>query len=160
MNRQEFSKVRHDLGKTQMQMAELLGISVKGIQSFEQGWREVPAPVERYILILLGMKRAHTVRGRACWSVKKCSQKTRRMCPVWEFQAGNLCWYFPVTMCQGKAPKSWNEKVKICRQCKVFQSVFGLSDRERNDRPGSKMPLAQEKGNSRVLARSELYGPA
>ena len=39
MNRKELSQIRHQLGKTQMQMAHLLNVSVKSIQSFEQGWR-------------------------------------------------------------------------------------------------------------------------
>jgi DNA-binding XRE family transcriptional regulator len=125
MNRNEFSKVRHNLGKTQVQMAELLGISVKGIQSFEQGWRGVPDAIERDLLILLGLKKALAGKRRPCWSVKKCSKEIRHKCPVWEFQAGHICWFFTVTLCQGKEPKNWNDKLKICRQCEVFHSVFG-----------------------------------
>jgi hypothetical protein len=124
MDRKELSQVRHDLGKTQMQMAELLSVSVKSIQSIEQGWREVPDAVERDLLFFLGLKKA--MLGGNCWSVKKCSKEIRRQCPVWEFQAGNLCWLFNVNLCQGKAPKSWDEKMKTCRKCEVFQSIFDL----------------------------------
>jgi len=34
-----FCSVRKNLGKTQKQMSELLGISLKAVQSFEQGQR-------------------------------------------------------------------------------------------------------------------------
>ena len=47
MERDEFSGIRHLLGKTQSQLARLLGTSFKAIQSFEQGWRNVPAHTER-----------------------------------------------------------------------------------------------------------------
>ena len=50
MNRKEFSRIRQHLGKTQKEMAQLLGTSVKAIQSFEQGWRSVPGHIERQAL--------------------------------------------------------------------------------------------------------------
>jgi hypothetical protein len=125
MNRKEFSQVRHNLGKTQRQMAELLDVSLKGIQSYEQGWRGIPSVAERELLIFLGLKKALVSGKRPCWSIKKCPQEIRRKCPVWEFGAGNICWFFNGTLCQGKAAKSWEEKVKECRKCEVFQSVFG-----------------------------------
>jgi len=124
MDRKELSQIRHNLGKTQMQMAELLCVSVGGIRSFEQGWRKVPDTIERSLLILLGLKKA--MPGRNCWSIKNCSKEIRRQCPVWEFQAGNLCWLFNVNLCQGRAPKSWGDKMKTCRKCEVFKSVFDL----------------------------------
>jgi len=129
MKKNEFSNARHHLGKTQAQMAELLGVSVKGIQSFEQGWRGVPDAVERDLLVLLGVKKALVGKKRPCWSAKKCSKEVRSKCPVWEFRAGQICWFFPVTLCQGREPRNWTDKVKTCRRCEVFQSVFGTPAR-------------------------------
>jgi DNA-binding XRE family transcriptional regulator len=128
MNRKELSQVRRHLGRTQMEMAQLLGVSVKGIQSFEQGWRGIPAATERELLMLLGLKKALVSRKRPCWSIKGCSEENRRMCPVWEFGAGNICWLFNGTRCRGKAD-SWAQKTKRCRKCEVFQSTFDLDDR-------------------------------
>jgi len=34
-------------------MAQLLGTSLKAIQSFEQGWRNIPVHIERQMLFLL-----------------------------------------------------------------------------------------------------------
>ena len=56
MNKEEFSRVRSHLKKTQLQMAQLLGVSQKGIESFEQGWRNIPVHVERQLLFLLAKK--------------------------------------------------------------------------------------------------------
>ena len=56
MDHREFQVSRQKLGKTQKQLAGLLGTSLKAIQSFEQGWRTVPAHVERQTLFLLAMK--------------------------------------------------------------------------------------------------------
>jgi DNA-binding XRE family transcriptional regulator len=38
MNYEEFSRIRHYLDKTQSELAGLLCVSTKAIQSFEQGW--------------------------------------------------------------------------------------------------------------------------
>ena len=45
MDDKEFLRARKILGKTQKQLAELLGTSIKAVHSYEQGWRTVPAHV-------------------------------------------------------------------------------------------------------------------
>jgi len=56
MQGKDFSSIRKNIRKTQKQMSEILGVSLKAIQSFEQGWRKIPAHVERQTLFLLAMK--------------------------------------------------------------------------------------------------------
>jgi DNA-binding XRE family transcriptional regulator len=41
MENSEFKEFRAKLGKTQAQMAQLLGVSLKAVHSYEQGWRSV-----------------------------------------------------------------------------------------------------------------------
>ncbi|HBN26638.1 MAG TPA: hypothetical protein DD405_04115 [Desulfobacteraceae bacterium] len=53
MERSEFVSFRKLLTKIQIQMAHLLGISVKTVRSYEQGWRSIPPHVERQILFLI-----------------------------------------------------------------------------------------------------------
>ena len=67
MDRKEFSQIRHVLGRTQDQLARLLCVSPKAIQSFEQGWRHVPPYIERQMLLLLSMKRSKGRSVRLCW---------------------------------------------------------------------------------------------
>ena len=126
MGKKEFSKCRLYLGKTQSQMATLLGTSLKAIQSFEQGWMNIPVHIERQVLFLLAIKKPSPNKVKPCWVIRKCPTETRRNCPAWEFQAGHLCWFINGTICHGEVQKSWQKKMKMCRQCSVFQTALRL----------------------------------
>jgi hypothetical protein len=126
MNKKDFSKIRCYLGKTQKQMAQLLGGSIKTVQSFEQGWRKIPVHTERQVLLLAALKHSSADRNRLCWAVKKCPMKIRQECPAWEFKAGHLCWCINGTICQGKPQTSWRKKMEICKKCEVLQSMYTL----------------------------------
>jgi DNA-binding XRE family transcriptional regulator len=125
MGKKEFLRIRRNLEKTQIQLAQLLGISLKAIQSFEQGWRNISVHIERQILFLLAMKKLPRKNSRPCYVIRKCSIETKRNCPAWEFQIGHLCWFINGTICQGHVQVSWSRKMKICRQCEVFRSMLG-----------------------------------
>ena len=56
MKDKKFSTFRKKLEKTQKQMAQLLGTSIKAIHSYEQGWRTIPVHVERQLYFLLTRK--------------------------------------------------------------------------------------------------------
>ena len=122
MGKKEFSEIRHHLGKTQQQLAQLLGASLKAIQSFEQGWRNIPVHIERQVLFLLVLQKSLNKKNRPCWAIRKCPTETQEKCPAWEFQSESLCWFINGTICQGKAHENWRKKMKICRQCEVFRS--------------------------------------
>ncbi len=124
MDKKKFSQIRQHLGKTQKQMAQLLGTSPKAIQSFEQGWRNIPVHTERQVLFLIALKCAQGKKARPCWVIRRCSEETRHNCPAWEFQAGHLCWFINGTICRGKVQNNWQEKMKLCRQCRVYVSLF------------------------------------
>ncbi len=118
---QQFSEFRQQLQKTQRQMATLLGISLKGIQSFEQGWRKVPIHIEREIMFLKTLKTERHKYARPCWEILKCPLEARNTCPTWEFKAGSLCWFINGTVCAGKPMGDWGTKIKICKKCSVFK---------------------------------------
>ena len=126
MGKKEFSAARRYLGKTQGQMAQLLGVSLKAIQSFEQGWRNIPVHIERQILFLLALKNPTYNKKRSCWVIRKCPTETKKNCPAWEFKVGNFCWFVNGTICQGQVKESWRKKMKICRECNVFQTMLPL----------------------------------
>jgi len=123
MKTKELLEIRRQLGKTQAQMAQLLCVSLKAIKSFEQGWRDIPTHIERQALFLLASK-LQNKKQRTCWEVKACPLENRRRCPSWEFQVGHLCWFMNGTFCQGEKKQSWKEKMKLCRECQVFISIF------------------------------------
>jgi hypothetical protein len=124
MDKNEFKKYRTRLDKTQKQMAELLGTSLKAIHSYEQGWRTVPVHVERQVYFLVSRFEKKSKTKRACWVIKKCSREQKRSCPAWEFSSGDLCWFINGTVCEGTVQKDWKEKMKICRSCEVFNSLL------------------------------------
>ena len=126
MNKNEFSKIRKKLDKSQKQMAQLLGVSLKAVQSFEQGWRNVPTHVERQSLLLLAKKLSDNRRTEKCWKIQNCPKDVKTSCPAWEFKFGDLCWFVNGTICHGEVQKSWEDKIKICRKCIVFKKVLPL----------------------------------
>jgi len=121
----EFAVLRKRMNKTQKQMAQLLGTSLKAVHSYEQGWRTIPAHAERQILFLTSMWDRGKTGKKACWTVKRCPTEKRNNCPAWEYSAGDLCWFINGTICEGDVHKDWKSKMRICRECTVYRDLFG-----------------------------------
>jgi hypothetical protein len=126
MDTKEFSSTRQELEKTQNALAQLLGISIRAVQAFEQGWRRVPVHIERQMFFLLAMKKQAGGKLRPCWKILECSRQKRQACPAWEFRVGHLCWFINGTICQGRKQESWGQKMKVCRKCSVFKININL----------------------------------
>lgn len=124
MTSREFAGFRKRIGKSQRDMARLLGLSVKAVHSYEQGWRKIPCSVERQVFFLYSRRRDTHCRPIVCWLVKDCPPNRKLKCPAWEFRCGHLCWFISGTFCRGSAQKSWKDKITICRNCEVFLSLF------------------------------------
>jgi hypothetical protein len=124
VDKDEFSVIRKLLAKTQRQISDLLAVSLKAVQSFEQGWRTVPVHVERQLLFLAAKASQKNGRPKRCWTATNCSAAARKTCPAWEFRCGELCWFVNGTACHGKIHLDWESKMKGCRKCPVFQSQF------------------------------------
>jgi DNA-binding XRE family transcriptional regulator len=124
MTAKEFSAYRKKLEKTQKQMAQLLGTSIKAIHSYEQGWRTIPVHVERQLYFLLTRKLGGNEGVQPCWDTRVCPQEQREQCPAWEFSTGDLCWFINGTICDGTVHDSWKEKLKLCRTCDVFKTTL------------------------------------
>ncbi len=125
MDSQRFKDIRAELNKTQKALAQLLGISVKAIHSYEQGWRKIPHHVERQLLFLF----SRVLTGKEenpdkCWDIIKCSDTMREKCPASEFNSGDLCWFINGTMCSGKIHSTWEKKMDECKECRVFKQFF------------------------------------
>ncbi len=127
MNRKQFVDIRLHLGKTQNQMAQILGVSPKAIQSFEQGWRNIPMHVERQVLLILALKNHASKRDTPCWLTRPCPEERRQDCPAWQFDAGHLCWFITGTICEGSPQGSWKKKMETCRECEVYRSMLPLN---------------------------------
>jgi DNA-binding XRE family transcriptional regulator len=125
MDKKLFAKIRAYLGKTQKQMAQLMGTSTKAIESFEQGWRNISPHIERQLYFLVSQK---TIVGRKesldCWEIRECPEHKRQTCPAWEFSCGQLCWFINGTICNGETQVNWQKKMNMCKQCEVFQKII------------------------------------
>jgi len=124
MDKKEFSQARRYLGKTQSELARLICVSPKAIQSFEQGWRKISASAERQLLFLLSLKRAMDETIGPCWEIRNCPMEWRGECTAWEFNAGYFCWFINGTFCQGRVQKNWNQKIQLCRECEVYKLML------------------------------------
>ncbi len=70
MEKEEFVEARTRLDKTRKEMSQLLGVSVKAMYSYEQGWRSIPAHVERQVFFLLSQKKGRQeeyLPFHMCW---------------------------------------------------------------------------------------------
>jgi DNA-binding XRE family transcriptional regulator len=124
MDKNEFKSYRTKLDKTQKQMAQLLGTSLKAIHSYEQGWRTIPPAVERQMYFLISRKFDSAKNSKPCWKIKGCAVEQKKQCPAFEFKSGNLCWFINGTICEGSIHENWKDKMKVCRSCEVFTSIF------------------------------------
>ncbi len=124
MDNKEFARLRKKLDKTQKQIAQLLGVSIKAVHSYEQGWRSIPTHAERQMLFLVSNMRGGSKGNKPCWAIKKCPPKKKKECPAWEFKSGKLCWFINGTICDGIVYKDWKEKMKLCRSCEVFANIM------------------------------------
>ncbi len=123
MEKKSFVSIRKKLDRTRKQIAELLGISLKAVHSYEQGWRNIPLHIERQLWFLLYKKNRKKVREtRPCWEVKSCNQKND--CPAWEFQCGDMCWFVCGTKCECTKNIGVRDKMAICRECDILKSLL------------------------------------
>jgi DNA-binding XRE family transcriptional regulator len=131
MDKEEFIYFRKELGKTQREMAELLGSSLKAVHSYEQGWRSVSVSAERQILFLYSLNLEKTHKLNQCWKIRKCPPEFKARCPAWEFRSGKLCWFINGTVCEGTVQRDWSKKMQICRKCEVFAPLLPPQRRRR-----------------------------
>ena len=125
MNKYRFAEIRAYLVKTQKQMAQLMGTSVKAIESFEQGWRNITPHIERQMYFLLSQKTIMEGGGSVdCWETRQCPEHKRQKCPAWEFRCGQLCWFINGTICNGEVQENWQKKMIRCQKCEVFQNIL------------------------------------
>jgi DNA-binding XRE family transcriptional regulator len=123
MDKKEFQEGRIYLGKTQNQLGRLLCVSQKAVQSFEQGWRNIPIYIERQMMLLVSLKKMNTNNAiKPCWEIINCPDDWRKNCVVWKFKARHFCWFINGTFCHGQYQEQWKKKVELCRECEVYQS--------------------------------------
>ena len=56
--------VREALGRSQSQLADMLGVSVRAVQSYEQGWRTCPPNLQKLLGVLMSLTKAQKGRKK------------------------------------------------------------------------------------------------
>lgn len=120
MTGSKFSEIRKKLKKTQKDMSELLGISLKTVQSYEQGFRNIPANIERILYFLLFKLNMHKLDlNQVCWKKTKCPENIRNNCIAWLAQEGFFCWFLTGKTCLGRKLLDQND-FQSCFECSFF----------------------------------------
>ncbi|MHB9035809.1 MAG: helix-turn-helix domain-containing protein [Armatimonadota bacterium] len=118
-------EIRSEMGLSQSELAAMVGIGTRAIQSYEQEWRQPSEMVERMLLLLLIAHRNGVELSRiCCWEQKKCSPVVRDKCIAYVTRQGHLCWFLTGTMCAGQRQKSWGDKLKTCFECSFMQRLL------------------------------------
>ena len=119
MEGQEFSRLRNLIGKSQKDLAVMLGVSRKAVESYEQGWRRIPAHVERMIYyIIFKFNSKSLLENQPCWEIRSCPEKGREKCPAWISKEGVFCWFISGKLCSAYREKGTDF---YCQKCPVFQ---------------------------------------
>ncbi len=114
--------VRGILGRTQAELANALGVSEKAVQSYEQGWRDVPVRVLIQLLLLLALYRRRMMDDVPCWEIRKCSPARRERCASFTVGRGQFCWFIGSKDCR-PAP-SGHDPVLPCMDCPVVRRLL------------------------------------
>jgi len=112
-------RLRDNLDITQAEMATILGISLKSVQSYEQGWRKIPPYIEKMVLLLIGNLSKAKVKN--CWEIVDCPEAIKNNCLVYKSDLGHCCWAISGCCYKGKVLKSWAAKKQVCLNCPVLQ---------------------------------------
>jgi transcriptional regulator with XRE-family HTH domain len=116
-----FAQLRSSLGKSQRELAELLGISLKAVESYEQGWRNVPAHVERILFFLLFKLNEDQIGAEEpCWESKDCPEDLRTKCVAYVAKEGSFCWFFTGRLCAAAR----DDADGGCYTCAVFTRML------------------------------------
>lgn len=121
MQKEKFYQIRKRLNKTQKEMAALLGVSIKTVESYEQGLRNIPVNVARIVYFLLFKLNKERFNGKElCWDKKKCPPSTRENCITWAAKEGFFCWFLTGKVCAHEELIS-KKSTGSCFECSFFK---------------------------------------
>ncbi len=113
-------KIRKKVGMTQAALSKALGVSIRAVQSYEQGWRDVPTHIMVQLLILAAAY--HTKKDRRkCWETMNCSHEAMERCPCYRTD-GMLCWL--VTGRQSAPCRDGANDISACLKCPVVREIL------------------------------------
>jgi DNA-binding XRE family transcriptional regulator len=117
--------LRHELGFSQSDLADLIGVSPRTVQSWEQGWRK-PSPglIRSLLLLALSWRLGERFSCQVCWETVNCSPAERERCLTYQSKQGHLCWFLTGNAHRGRRLKHWSEKMAMCATCPFFGKLL------------------------------------
>jgi len=115
--------VRGRLGLSQSQLANLMGLSPRAIQSYEQGWRDVPRTITAQLMTVLALHRGHADQGTPCWRLTGCPEEKRAGCSASTVGRGRFCWLLAGRSC-GPIKAAGSASGLPCVHCVVFRNLL------------------------------------
>lgn len=124
MDPARFARLRGLIGKSQKELAEMLGVSPKAVESYEQGWRHIPPTTERMLYYLAFKLHGARLRGLPpCWEARSCPEVEREGCAAWIAGEGHFCWFITGRLCA--AARDSGRPEEYCYECPVFEGLLG-----------------------------------
>jgi hypothetical protein len=108
---------------TQSETASFLGLSRKAIESYEQGWRNVPDAVWKELLTLAAVQRGYPTGYKPCRRVMGCSAEIRHTCFCSRKMGGFFCWMTAATNCRRNHPEL-KRGLLTCVTCPVVRQFL------------------------------------
>lgn len=108
---------------SQKEVAAHLGVSLKAVESYEQGWRPVPANIERLLYFLLFKLNSGALEGlEPCWTARACPPERQKGCSARLSNDGHYCWFLTGKVCS----PPWIEEggAQACRACTFFLDLL------------------------------------
>jgi len=128
-DRPDLKALREELGISQVTLASYLGVSVRTVQSCEQGWRCPGEAVKKALLLLLiTHRRREELAQLHCWDYIQCLEGQRERCFIYQSRQGHLCWFLLGNQCAPEPNRGWKEKREMCRRCTFFQTLVRPAD--------------------------------
>jgi len=117
--------IRHGLALSQAELADLIGVSARAVQSWEQGWRKPSAAFEKALLLLeMAVYQGENFGSRVCWEVTHCPQGTREARLAYRARQGHLCCFFTGNLCRGRRLRTWEDKKAMGMECSFSKSLL------------------------------------
>ena len=130
-----FRSLRKEMMWSRDEVACFLGMSKKAIESYEQGWRNVPGHAWRLLLTLAAIQRNYDPNGKPCWEYANCPEEIRKTCFCFRVMRGSYCWMTATKNCH-LARAGPTNGLYPCLECPVVEAFMNhTEDKSRIDFP-------------------------